>query len=67
MEEEKELEMEELRHVRRILMGKIAFDCLNLKEKHGKAYCPKMGTIPLRQTLEGLTPRVCHYCLHYRD
>lgn len=64
---------EELRDSRRKRYGRIAFDCFNLKERDGRAFCIKGhylgwsedGTIDLKLILKGITPSACKSCLDF--
>jgi len=62
--------VEELRDSRRKRLGKIAFDCFNLKVRGNRTYCAKGhhlgqskdGTLSLLPTLKGVTPSICKLC-----
>lgn len=61
---------EELRASRRKTLGRIAFDCFNLKVEGDRVHCAKGhflgwsedGTFDLTSVLKGVTPRVCKKC-----
>lgn len=65
--------LEITRDSKRKELGKLTFDCFQLKEKGDRAYCIKGhplgrandGTVPLRLVLGGLLARVCKDCKDY--
>lgn len=61
---------EELRSIRRKRLGRLAFDCFNLKVGDERVHCVKGhslgwsddGTFDLTAILKGVTPRTCKNC-----
>ena len=67
------MDLEEQRSQMRARIGRITFDCFNLKEKGDRAICSKKhhlgraknGTLALLAVLQGVTSGACKDCTDF--